>query len=576
MTEHVPMTNLSATYVVLNRHNLPPVASTRLIRPRLAYVKYYPDILDLRPDVIPLFDGPPGTEVTDYCRREGQGSFPVLLELGSDAVTDMERDLGGTQRLIPAAHITRIHVRSPEELTELRAHEYENASMTDYTIQVSPHLFPEDGLGLDEIVVRLGHLPPAPEDRAERIAAANRMTGGLLAVASHGPDEAGEVEALFRRGLQGERGDVTDLTFIVQALLDGNQDSTDARLLNVVATVLVHLPVSEQPAMDDLLLQYRNLYLQRYPDDVKGLRIIERAEHVMVTQQFRPGNDAAAPVAFALLLHVMRQRLADLTQDNRSLMPFFENGLPGRTTVNIARFLTGLRLGRQRMDTLDRPAPLDAWAAAEEALAVPQRPARLLSLLEPFERKDVDGGGQDIRNHQDIAGFTGAVDGTVAPETVPGDQLPTPDVADVSREKPLPEAVSLEGTPGSERTDLTSLAVPISLLRGWHDLIITTVTTAAPVQVTPERAGRVSLQLTGQVEVTRSVEQADELLRRLDEEPLTPGELAQVRGTSTEPGVPTKAKRTRKAATGTARKRGRKPAVAPEDGETPTHELSLD
>lgn len=576
MTDQTPINSLSATYVALNRHNLPPVASTRLIRPRLAYVKYYPDVLDLRADVIPLFTGPPGREITDYCRREGAGSFPVLLELSSDAVTDMERDAGGTQRLIPATHITQIHVRSPEDLTEVRAHEYENASMADYTVQVSPHLFPEDGPGLNEVLARLEQLPPAPADEAARIAAANRMTGGLLAFASHGPDEAGDVEALLRRSLHAERGDARDLTFIVQALLDGQQDSTDARLLHVVATVLIHLPISEQPAMDDLLLQYRNLYLQRYPDDIKGLRIIERAENVMVTQQFRPGNDAAAPVAFALLLHVMRQRLADLTQDNRSLMPFFENGLPGRTTVNIARFLTGLRLGRQRMDTLDRPALLDIRAATEEALAVPQRPARLLALLEPFQRADTNTG--DSSDQQATSGTTEAGEHSVTLDVTPGDQSFTPVAADTAPDQPVPGTVTPDGAPQAEQADLTSLAVPISLMRGWHDLIITTVTTASPMQVTPERAGRVSLRVTGLVEVTRSVEQLDELLQRLVAEPLTPAELTQVTGAALEPGAPTKAKRPRKATTGssTPRKRGRSPAALPEDGETPVQEPSLD
>ncbi|MCZ7558541.1 MAG: FWWh domain-containing protein [Bacteroidia bacterium] len=70
-------------FFVTNRMNLIQVLSTGLIRPREAYGKYYPDLLELFPGSVPLFHGGFPKSLLQMVSDRERGIFPVLIEIDS-------------------------------------------------------------------------------------------------------------------------------------------------------------------------------------------------------------------------------------------------------------------------------------------------------------------------------------------------------------------------------------------------------------------------------------------------------------------------------------------------------------
>src|SRR5687768_1165974 len=75
--------------VPTNRFNLLEILASRVIAPRAAYDKYYTDLLELAPGRIPVIAGPVGARTIELVTREGDATFPVLLELRRAVIKDV-------------------------------------------------------------------------------------------------------------------------------------------------------------------------------------------------------------------------------------------------------------------------------------------------------------------------------------------------------------------------------------------------------------------------------------------------------------------------------------------------------
>lgn len=550
--------------IAMNRFNLIPVISSGLVRPASTYGKYYEDVLGLRPHLIPLFTQPPGQEVMELCASEGRQAFPVLLELPLTAVTEEEREAGATSRPIPTSGGLRLYCRSAADARELTAHTWQNADLTALNVTVSHAAFEGTAPSLEDLTARLARLPGADDALPARLSAAARLTGGLLAVASQGAEEHRFIASLFQ-GEQPDGGWPESAGFrLIRQTLQGRAAITsEERLLWVMTRVLVRLQAGDRMSAEQLLKAYRRQLEEDFPDEVTGLKTIDRADRILVHPDVRPGDDRDRPVSFALLIHILRQQLSELVPDRPDWAAFFEAGRPTPDTLMIARFLTGMRISRERLDTLERPAGLNDLAATLESEAALDPDHSLLAVLRgPVEVRAAEDQAGTGTGEAPAAALTGEPHVPDAPQATAAD-----DFAGVSAESPRAVRADQEPAAVPASTDVGLSDVSICLLRGWTDLLVTQVQLTGPVQMqlVPGRGANNTLLLPHDVQVSRVVIQPEEYARRLLAQPLSDAEQEQLQAAAGT--APPARKRTRTAAAKSGRKRGKAAATPPGDGE---------
>lgn len=539
-----PFKNEQIAFVVLNHFNLVPVVSTRLIRPRSAQEKYYRDTLELRQDLIPIFTGPPGRAILEFSSAEGAFDEPVILELHAGTLTEVEQRNGALARFIPASRINRVHFARHDLQAEFLASTYENADPSTLPVAVSPQLFEEAGESVEDLISRLSTVPLMEPDYLKRAAMATRLTGGLLAVASLELSEQREISNVmhtFRNGEAFASSTSIAISMILRAISGFAAGSSEERLLQVLVRALSTIPVGETPGPDRLLDRYQQEAL------VSGMetKIIGRVQKVLDTQDIRPGDDSRLPVSFGLLLHIMRKEVSRLSIGSKDLAPFFTSGHPDRETLIIARFLAGAWRARAQLDTMIRSPALDLLAAELECDAAANR---LHPLLKFCTETDVRESFMPDNLPQVLE---------PASETVQM-QFPVEDVAvklalldsqpSGHKTKQVSEAVTgidpsfqVNSDQGRSHValttpmgvDLLDHGVMLCDLRGWHDLIFTRleVTGPVPVQLIPGRGSILTLEIKGNVKITRGVSDFDELSLRVSSDPLTEFEVSRIQGT---------------------------------------------
>lgn len=508
-------------YIPLAMNNLVPIVSSGLVRPMQLYGKYYVDTLSLRPDVIPLLRQRPGESILSLCESEGRSARSVIIEI--EGLPDLLA-ASGTTELIPARHIRRVHCRSEEEATELTGRAYETAIMSDLPITVSPRLFSGDGIGLETLRQQIAQIPPGPAQAAGFADAAQRLTGGLLAVAGLGADLEVEIAQLLHGLLNGEwvSAESSALRMITDTLQGHSHDGADGRLLHVLITTLAALPLDERPGTDRLLDRFRETSGRLYPDDDRLLKWIGRVSEVLITQQFRKGSDQGAPVVFGLLIHATRPALSDQLLPGKGWDVLLSSGEPHRDTLVIARFLTGLRAGRARMNVSDRNRELDILCAELESLAYGRPDHPLFQFRAADHRAET----------QDSAPTITPVDAAAIPvpyEDTTGQHAPTvaPAVTASSLEVVLAAASVPHGETGKKiQRDELRYQPALAYLRGWHDLITTKIILDSPTtfQVIPGSAGTVTLEFAGAHTLVRQITDPGGFEARSAEMPFTEAE----------------------------------------------------
>jgi len=547
-----------------NRFNLVAIQAGRLIRPLQGYRKYYSDVLDLKPGYVPLLRKLPAKDVFDYCARETPQAWPVLLELD---IPEIANDAIATAGMIPASRIIAVHCRTSRELEEIRQHEYENTAGYALPFQASPHLFSDETgerMDLNTLRKELSRLPAVMADSGAAMTAADRLTGGLLALADHGPREAHFAQTLLTMASTGWPDDeMLDELAVLAGVLAGNPaQTTEERILHAIIDISLRLEESQfVPASFINVLMEQ--YSRRYAADQTGLKLLSRTRNIVRDPTSSPPRQGSGwPVAYGLLIQLLYRTLDRITGPAPA-----EALQPDRGALNIARFIAGLTRGRQRLDSRYRALTLDLQAAEAEATALSNQTNWLSGWigLQPREFGESSQPAPDAPPEAEANALEGNNAAPLLQEQQPE--------ADVAAEGTVPE-------PG-QVTALTSddqqvISPPVSLLdlltgeplqgnhleaalwlclnRKWNDLISTEIRFVGTVQMESQGKGMVLIQGSGLPKIN-SLVQVAMLRTRLETEPITPKEdvelIARIAGTSE---VGTKPKRTRKPAS--PRKRG--------------------
>lgn len=128
--------------VPTNRFNLLTCLASRLVQPRSAYRKYYPDPFERVPGAVPILDRAPSADILDELRA--RNSFPVLIELSSLDGLSVRRPTGSGQIVegaIPFTRVVAVHFPDERALREHHARPYANIAPVDQLFRISPELF---------------------------------------------------------------------------------------------------------------------------------------------------------------------------------------------------------------------------------------------------------------------------------------------------------------------------------------------------------------------------------------------------------------------------------------------------
>ncbi|MDF6103642.1 hypothetical protein [Gordonia hongkongensis] len=128
--------------VPTNRFNLLTCLASRLVQPRSAYRKYYPDPLERVPGAVPILDRAPSADILD--ELSARNSFPVLIELGNLDGLSVRRPTGSGQIVegaIPFTRVVAVHFPDERALREHYARPYANIAPADHLFRISPELF---------------------------------------------------------------------------------------------------------------------------------------------------------------------------------------------------------------------------------------------------------------------------------------------------------------------------------------------------------------------------------------------------------------------------------------------------
>lgn len=527
---------LQRRWLPTNRYNLMAIQAGRLIRPQPGYGKYYADVLDLRPGYIPLLPEPPGPDVLAYCGRETPQAWPVLLELDLPQAMAIQPALAG---MIPSNSITAVHCRSLEELEEIRQHQYENTADNPLPFMTSPELFTSAGMTLENVQAILEPLPDPPEQLGQSMTILDRLTGGLLAVASHGEREQRFAQFLLTPAER--RRDIAlsadELGLLASTLLGNTGGNRESALLHTAIHVILSSGEADLvPAalIDRLMNEYERLH----GDDPKGLSVLKRLQKIVADPTGTPPKPASGwPVAAGLLLLLLYRNMKRLTGPAP-----IEALDPSHGDLNVARFLAGLARGRQRLESHYRNPALDELAAAAEAAALAGQPGWMADWLENLTPEDRQPEEIPIVPEVPQAAQSPEPQAETQPEVIA--ELPAPHEMETT-EQPLAVASAAEPavpqleqtvpTPGlSSWLDQEALekhkmpaAVWLCESRGWMDLIRTEVRFKGTVQIESPQKGIVVACGQGVPEISTQVD-VRQLRQQLTEVPLTAEETSSL------------------------------------------------
>jgi hypothetical protein len=407
-SEEVP----ASLYFVTNRFNLLEILSSRYIAPRAAYVKYYPDLLELTPGRVPLVTAPIGPSLQSVCSRD-PNTFPVGIEISASklsalkapAVNRAGQVLNGTSSqdiiawapdfVIPLSWCRRVVFRSDAELREHVARKYDNVPDDALPFAVAANVFGSSESS--ELIGWLRALPASSVSDAEDFRIADRLSGArcvALATVPYAP-RAANVAAMLLRTSNGTKGAKSKTKGKRNAAGDSpapwitipkNQESPDSkatldeRLFSEAARVLMTLDKTAgwKPLelIDRIEKGVRTGSLTKRDGDqvTKSFEAIRAI--VSNERDFRPFKaGSGSDVAKALLLFFMRR-------DPQKLIawPLRETGAVDSVMITAAVF-AGLFVGRSRLPLTLRPGAVDEALANMAAMELSDHVVAMRSRL---------------------------------------------------------------------------------------------------------------------------------------------------------------------------------------------------
>lgn len=198
----------SRAFYATNHLNLISILSCGYLKPRGGYAKYYHDLAERCPGLIPVVIDMISNRIVEEVSSEGP-SIPVAIELDwrkldqkfpSEAAAKADSQIVLLDSPVAATCFLAIHCRTEGEKSEILARDYEGVDYTWFDFRVSPEIF--DGEAHDEF-------NSSHEFIARRFdyKAADRRTGMLALILSEADRIALDPEDLgFLLGLCSQGG----------------------------------------------------------------------------------------------------------------------------------------------------------------------------------------------------------------------------------------------------------------------------------------------------------------------------------------------------------------------------------
>ncbi len=142
----------SRLFILTNQQNLRRMLSARMIVPREDTVKYYADLFERTPGLVPILTRPPtASQLSKVVSEQGSGS-PVLLELDASVLNDEAQDAPIVYvRSVLLAQVKAIHFKDDKSLRNHRSKRFDNIHSVDNLCRIDSDLF--DGASGDDIEV---------------------------------------------------------------------------------------------------------------------------------------------------------------------------------------------------------------------------------------------------------------------------------------------------------------------------------------------------------------------------------------------------------------------------------------
>jgi hypothetical protein len=452
--------------VLTNRWNLIEFLTRRLVVPREAFTKYYPDLLELTPGSIPVVSTPMSEELVNAATG-GAGdptaqSFPVFIEFPDLPV--------GAPRVLRLEAARAIHFRNEQELIEHRARPY-GATPEGPPLKVTPSLF----TGGDQQPTQLADGPaPFDPELSTRLADLDRYTGAVALCAAISPmTERGA--AAVARLIDGDNWSDSTAPWLAttRQLVLGDPVNLAGEADDVIHQVVVDRLLADESAGDP------DAFLDRVREGLAGRDALDRDTEQALThisrvlagdvdfEGFRSEGREVLRGLFMFMLRSTPQRLLPWATSTSGA---------GEPAVLTAAFYCGLTIRRSGLDLEYRPEKLDVALADLEAWALDAAASRR---------------PQPVRVAPDSS------DGAAAHSLTCGDtvlsSIPSPLV-------PLHRVVA---SADSEKAEIRAACIELAREQEWGDLVESVIRTSDGYRNPP---GEHLLILPGFVEVALRID----------------------------------------------------------------------
>jgi hypothetical protein len=496
-TVEVDPTDLNTPLVgiLTNRWNLVDLLSRRLLLPREALRRGFPDLFDRTPGSIPVVETPLSGELVDtvtYGDGRDQGQcFPVFVQLAA-------RPHGGAVAL-PVSAIERLHFRSEADLENFTYLSFSNLPSSEI-VAVSPGLFDGGSASLLDV----GPGGEADTELVRLLDTLDRQSGAALACAAVSPlsgDATRDVAALLDRSRSLVLAPWLGLVETTSASSSG---TADVQLATAIHSSICEV-IASGASLDDA-----DGFVASLSSMLAGAgQMTDELDKLFSsTLDFVNGEADLPDFKFAVRAahkEVVRGLLMFLLRkDVEHLIPWaFSRMHATEPSLLTAAYYSGFRRRRTAMDLELRPEVLDTYLAAIEGATIDPE----FNQPGPIDVELVD-----------IDGRPGSVLRSGAEELL---RIPGPMT-------PLAELVT-----GARSAEAPAHSAILELVRslGWMDLLTSVVSNPPTYTVDPAAA---TLTFQGEITVEVHVDTA-RLAERLAVEPPEESDLTQlVRQAATE------------------------------------------
>jgi hypothetical protein len=478
---------LPTWYLLTNTLNLRAWMARRLAFGREGFEKYYADTPDLADGRLVLLPGPPGPDLIEYATSEAPDLLPALVTVDVNAMEGIHPASGPVvvDGVIHEGYLGPVLLPDEAAVSNFLSRSFENVPAA-LEVRAAPEVF-RAGTWTRADIESLE--PPAtnrdPIASDVDLESADRLSGGMISLAAATrcrPTEFSTLVAVLNG--KGPTG-----AFEPVWLVNDSRGSEEAMVFRAVRSVLQ----ATDPVKDWRPLEV----LSEIQDALEGLSLsgdtaltaakhCERIREILKAERdFEPLKPGGLRPLKAVLLTLLRRELP------RQLA--WDPSESGATSAErrTAAYYAGLLSRRSRL-------PLDL------------RPDGLDRLLADMEAAQIGGPGPRRFDPSALTSGEGPVEGGTGCVLSAGEELLLSlSVGEISVSERVRATVAR-----SDSGDDTALA--IARAAEWDDVITSVIGPLADVRLVAEKKGRVTLRVSGLVEVREEID-LEQLWSRLSE-----------------------------------------------------------